>query len=53
MKKEKLQILNAFLLGVIAGFLLTPLRNGVNVHVESNFDKNGNKSSSEEDNNNN
>lgn len=33
MKKKTHVILNAFLMGVAAGFLLTPLRRGVNVHV--------------------
>lgn len=36
MKKETLKLCNVFLLGIITGFLLTPIRRGVNVHVENN-----------------
>lgn len=36
MKKETLKLCNIFLLGMITGFLLTPIRRGVNVHIENN-----------------
>lgn len=36
MKKETLKLCNVFLLGMITGFLLTPIRRGVNVHIENN-----------------
>lgn len=35
MEKNKIIWINAFLIGVAAGFLLTPIRKGVNVHVEN------------------
>lgn len=35
MEKNKIIWTNAFLLGLTVGFLLTPIRKGVNVYVEN------------------
>ena len=34
-QRQKSYLLNAFLLGVITGFFIAPLKNGIQVHVSS------------------
>lgn len=50
MEKNKIIWINAFLLGVAVGFLLTPIRKGVNVNVENYMEpKHGKKSAYSKD----